>query len=286
MTVAQVTNDLDMMMKNGWMIGLAEILIGNIELGIKVISDSLIYMIKAHGDNTVVLDIDSPTVSYGQCIAGSFKDALVALINASRAGTDLQVYFWDRWPCTAAMMSFWELDNVLRGGGSVGDVDAMNSARDVFVARFGMVSKACDVSDVAGFVNFLKAFRNFEDWEVCELGLFESLQGEDALLHCFSKFYGALAKLAYKERERRGLTSAASNGAKKASSAMRLGSKVSAVERSEVNGDVVNVEGEELAMMKEVIEHLTSVKLGLLSELREKAVAIDEGVTVLFKWSL
>ena len=48
---------------------------------------------------------------------------------------------------------------------------------------------------------------------------------------------------------------------------------------------VVNLEGENLKMMKKAIEGCKLIDFGLFGDLTQKKVAIDDGVNVVFRWS-
>ena len=189
--------------------------------------------------------------------------------------------------CSVAL---WEIDNHIRGYGALTGLDqrAFNDARGILKVRAKKLAKQYAlVKPCKSLKMFFTGFSEFQELETLELDMFKAQQTEIVLQVAIAKFYWVLAKCAYEERERLGI-------AVKSKSRRPAGSRVSAErvtgnneeEEEEEEEKVVVLDGENLKMMNKAIEGLKEIEMGLFSNLTEKRVAIDDGLNVIFRWSL
>ena len=177
----------------------------------------------------------------------------------------------------------------------------MAESKDIHTKKIRkQLAKKLNISvPTAHFIDGLERFMNFDSNYGSIVDLFEKAQlTEIVLLVAFAKFYAVLAKVVYEERAARGITNkrVGSGPLKTAWSARnttlteydRPGRKAAVMDAGSGQraGDqeVIELRGENLALMNSAIELFKANSIGLYSGLVEKAVAIDEGHGVLLRW--
>ena len=159
------------------------------------------------------------------------------------------------------------------------DQNAFNAAREILKLRAAKIAKQFAIAvPCKSLKMFFTGFSEFREIKTLEVDMFKAQQTEIVILVAIAKFYWVLAKCAYEERERLGI-------AVKSKSRISATSRVSAEGNNNEEEKVVILDGENLKMMKKAIEGLKEIEMGLLSNLTEKKVAIDDGLNVIFRWS-
>ena len=146
---------------------------------------------------------------------------------------------------------------------------------------------------VLNFHDFLKGFSDFEEFQKVEMEAIQAQETEIVTQVIITKFYFVLAKAAYEERSRRGIRSNARGSKWNAAKRNNVAPEGIIVrgERRSVTGEagpgenfVVNLEGENLSLMRQAINEFSEIEFGMFSGITEKVVAIDVGTNVLIRW--
>jgi hypothetical protein len=219
------------------------------------------------------VDTDYPRSTIAYCALGDFPSALESAVASSTGGVDVPLFFWAQYTEFLMFTALWEMDNFVRGGGAL-DNRQLKSVKKVHSVRVKRLAKLVTVDWLTAFVKLMTTFSEYGPWEKCESALLDAQETEFAVLRKAAKFYGLIAKLAYREREIRGIGKAVGGGA-----------KVGAMNGGGLSETVV-LSGEDQAEMLNVLEEFGAIKCTLFGCLTEKKVAIDNGVCVVFKWGL
>lgn len=240
-----------------------------------------------------------------------FDQACDDIVNGLKRGMDYGQRFWEQWHLFLYTVGFWEVDNFKRGGGTI-NVERLETSRSTVKGRLKALDGLCECKYVKHFVDFMDSFATTSDWSACEASLAGAQDTENVFLAKIAKFYGALGRLAFDERTRRGIvgdeTKAGRVGrggswwGKRWGGAKRQGAVVSpgrvdggrgeggeagqATEQLEDESDVpvIRLQGSSLKLMRDAMKDLKEVNAGIFSRITEKQVAIDDGVSVLFRW--
>ena len=215
---------------------------------------------------------------------GDFEKAADSIISSCAGGTKKRTQLWNSTNVITSAVALWEVENYTKWNGALKGLDltAFNKAREVMGIRTKKIAKMYDMTKpVKNLPNFFAGFSEFRKIEELELDMFAAQQTEIIIQVKIAKFYWVLAKCAYEERERRGIGKD-KKGKKKGFASAKVGQAEGLTGAEEV----IILEGENLKMMEEAMEGFKEIEMGLFSELNKKRVAIDYGVSVVFRWGV